>query len=158
MILLFQSDISGTLIFLCRAFTGLAPDRDPAPARPFVAAGMPCATGQPPPHAGSFPRRRERPEAHQRRPDLADPARRAAARAELDAHVAGHHPEELRKSPGRTQAEVAAALGVGQSRIAQIENGDPEAMESGTLRACAAALGGGVGVTISAGARPVKVA
>ena len=48
-------------------------------------------------------------EAHQLHPDLDDPARRAAARAELDAHVAGYHLKELRKSLGRTQAEVAAA-------------------------------------------------
>jgi len=94
-------------------------------------------------------------EAHQLHPDLDDPARRAAARAELDAHVAGYHLKELRKSLGRTQAEVAAALGVSQSRI---ENGDLEAMELETLRAYAAALGGRIDVTISVGPRSVKVA
>ena len=97
-------------------------------------------------------------EAHQLHPDLADPARRAAAHAELDAHVAGYHLKELRKSLGRTQAEVAAALGVSQSRISQIENGDLEAMELETLRAYAAALGGRIDVTISVGPRSVKVA
>jgi transcriptional regulator with XRE-family HTH domain len=59
---------------------------------------------------------------------------------------------------GRTQAEVAAALGVSQSRISQIENGDVEAMELETLRAYAAALGGRIDVTISVGPRSVKVA
>jgi transcriptional regulator with XRE-family HTH domain len=72
--------------------------------------------------------------------------------------VAGYHLKELRKSLGRTQAEVAAALGVSQSRISQIENGDLEAMELETLRAYAAALGGRIDVTISVGARSVKVA
>jgi DNA-binding XRE family transcriptional regulator len=97
-------------------------------------------------------------EAHQLHPDLADPARRAAASAELDAHVAGYRLKELRKSLDRTQAEVAAALGVSQSRISQIENGDLEAMELETLRAYAAALGGRIEVTISVGPRSVKVA
>src|SRR5690349_9420674 len=50
MILLFQSDISGTLILLSSTFAGLT-------ARPQP---MPCATRQPQPHAGSFPRRKER--------------------------------------------------------------------------------------------------
>src|SRR5215471_20065304 len=45
MILLFQSDISGTLILLSSAFAGAY--------RPVAA--LPCATGQPQPHAGSFP-------------------------------------------------------------------------------------------------------
>jgi len=97
-------------------------------------------------------------EAHRLHPDLADPVRRAAARAELDAHTPGYHLKELRKSLGKTQAEVAAALGVSQSRISQIENGDIEAMELETLRAYAAALGGSIEVTISVGPRSVKVA
>lgn len=68
-------------------------------------------------------------EAHRRNPELADPARQAQARAELDAYVAGHHLKELRKAIGKTQAEVAQILGVSQSRVSQIENGDLEAME-----------------------------
>jgi predicted XRE-type DNA-binding protein len=56
------------------------------------------------------------------------------------------------------QAEVAAALGVSQSRISQIEKGDLEAMELETLRACAATLGGRIDVTISVGPRSIKVA
>ncbi len=56
--------------------------------------------------------------------------------------VAGFHLGELRKLVGKTQAEVAALVGVSQSRISQIENGDIEAMGLETLRAYAAALGG----------------
>ncbi|AWS45633.1 helix-turn-helix transcriptional regulator [Streptosporangium sp. 'caverna'] len=97
-------------------------------------------------------------EAHRLHPEPAAPERRAAAEAELDAYVAGYHLKELRKSLGRTQAEVAAALGISRSRVSQIENGDPDAMELETLRAYAAALGGHVEVTISVGPHPVKVA
>ena len=97
-------------------------------------------------------------EAHLRHPDMADPVRHAAADAELDAYEAGHHLKELRKALGKTQADVAAALGVSQSRISQIENGDPAAMELETLRAYAAALGGRVHVTINVGPHSIQVA
>ncbi|MEU6722032.1 XRE family transcriptional regulator [Nonomuraea sp. NPDC046802] len=90
-------------------------------------------------------------EAHRRHPELADPQRQAKARAELDAYVADHHLRELRKSIGKTQAEVAQILGVSQSRISQIKNGNIEAMELETLRAYAAALGGHLDITISVG-------
>ncbi|MFC5750465.1 XRE family transcriptional regulator [Actinomadura rugatobispora] len=52
---------------------------------------------------------------------------------------------------GKTQAEVAAILGVSESRVSQIENDDLEAMERETLRAYATALGGHVDVTVSVG-------
>jgi DNA-binding XRE family transcriptional regulator len=97
-------------------------------------------------------------EAHRRHPELADPELQAKARAELDAYIAGHHLKELRKAVGKTQTEVAQILGVSQSRISQIENGDIEAMELETLRAYAAALGGHLDITISVGPHSVKVA
>ncbi|MEV0422607.1 helix-turn-helix domain-containing protein [Streptosporangium canum] len=97
-------------------------------------------------------------EAHRLHPELAAPERQAAAEAKLDAYVAGYHLRELRKSLGKTQADVAAALGISQSRVSQIENGDLDAMELETLRAYAAALGGHVDVTISVGPHSVKVA
>jgi DNA-binding XRE family transcriptional regulator len=97
-------------------------------------------------------------EAHRRHPELADPGNQVAARTELDAYVTGYHLKELRKSLGKTQREIAEALGISQSRVSQIENGNVEAMELETLRAYAAALGGRVDVTISVGAHSVKVA
>jgi DNA-binding XRE family transcriptional regulator len=97
-------------------------------------------------------------EAHRRHPEMADPARRAKASAELDAYVAGHQLRELRKSIGKTQAEIARILGVSQSRISQIENGNVAAMELETLRAYASALGGHLDITISVGPHSVKVA
>jgi hypothetical protein len=42
------------------------------------------------------------------------------------------------KSLGKTQADVTAALGISQSRVSQIENGDLDAMGLETLRAYAA--------------------
>ncbi|GGQ02510.1 helix-turn-helix domain-containing protein [Streptosporangium pseudovulgare] len=97
-------------------------------------------------------------EAHRLHPELADPERQATAEAALNAYVAGHHLKELRKALGKTQAEVAAALGISQSRVSQIENGDIDTMELETLRAYAAALGGHVDVTISVGPHSVRVA
>lgn len=97
-------------------------------------------------------------EAHRRHPEMANPQTRARADAELDAQVTGFHLRELRKLVGKTQTEVAAVIGVSQSRISQIENGDIGAMELETLRAYAAALGGHVDVTVSVGPHAVKVA
>ena len=95
-------------------------------------------------------------EAHRLHPELADPDRQAKARGELDAYVADL--KELRKSLGKTQKEIAELIGVSQSRISQIENGNLEAVELETLRAYAAALGGHVDVTVSVGPHSVKVA
>ncbi|AQZ66647.1 Transcriptional regulator, XRE family [[Actinomadura] parvosata subsp. kistnae] len=97
-------------------------------------------------------------EAHRLHPELTDPQRQAAADAHLDAYVADHHLKELRKSVGKTQSEVAAALGISQARVSQIENGDLDSMELETIRAYAAALGGHVDVTISVGPHSVRVA
>ncbi|MET8774484.1 helix-turn-helix transcriptional regulator [Nocardia sp. NPDC050713] len=97
-------------------------------------------------------------EAHRRHPELAEPEAQAAASAQLDAYIAGHHLKELRKALGKTQAEVATALGVSQSRVSQIENGDLAAMELDTLRAYAHALGGHVDITVQVGPHSIKVA
>ncbi|WP_066369164.1 helix-turn-helix domain-containing protein [Herbidospora mongoliensis] len=97
-------------------------------------------------------------EARRLNPEMDDPERRARAEARLDAYVAGYHLGELRKAIGKTQAEVAKILGVTQSRISQIENGNVEVMELETLRAYAAALGGHLDITISVGSHSVKVA
>ncbi|MFD4428332.1 helix-turn-helix domain-containing protein [Nocardia sp. NPDC058497] len=97
-------------------------------------------------------------EAHRLHPELADPEIQAAAAAQLDGRIAGHHLEELRQTIGKTQAELAAALGVSQARISQIENGDLAAMELDTLRAYARALGGHVDISVSVGPHTIKVA
>lgn len=97
-------------------------------------------------------------EAHRLQPAMDNPEIQAAASARLDAYIAGHHLKELRKSVGKSQAEVASALGVSQSRVSQIENGDLSAMELDTLRGYARALGGQVDITVSVGPHSIKVA
>lgn len=97
-------------------------------------------------------------EAHRLNPRLADPQLEAEAEAELDAYITGYQLQELRKSLGMTQAEVAKLLNITQPRVSQIENGEVGALELDTLRAYAAALGGHLNVTIDIGARSVKVA
>jgi transcriptional regulator with XRE-family HTH domain len=89
---------------------------------------------------------------------LTDPDTRSAAAERLDAYIAGHHLKELRKALGKTQADVASALGVSQARISHIENGDLAAMELDTLRAYARALVGRVDITVNVGPHAVKVA
>ncbi|GGK34083.1 helix-turn-helix domain-containing protein [Nocardia camponoti] len=97
-------------------------------------------------------------EGHRLNPDLANPELRAEAAAQLDGRIAGHHLKELRQGVGVTQAELAAALGVSQARVSQIENGDLAAMELETLRAYARALGGHVDISVSVGPHTIKVA
>jgi DNA-binding XRE family transcriptional regulator len=97
-------------------------------------------------------------EAHRLHPELAAPQAQAEAAASLDAYIAGYHLKELRKALGKTQAEIAAVLGVSQSRVSQIENGDLAAMELDTLRAYAQALGGHLDITVSVGPHSIKVA
>lgn len=98
---------------------------------------------------------------HRRReidPGADDPDRRAAAVSAIDTFVAGHHLAELRKAIGMTQAEVAALLGVSQSRVSDIERGRAATIELDTLRAYAQALGGVLDITVRVGPHSVKVA
>ncbi|WP_406295346.1 helix-turn-helix domain-containing protein [Embleya sp. NBC_00888] len=97
-------------------------------------------------------------EARRVNPALADPGVQSRARADIDAYVVGFHLKELRKSLGKTQAEVAAILGVSQSRVSQIETGELDAMELETLRSYAAALGGRLDVTVNIGDMSFHVA
>lgn len=76
------------------------------------------------------------------------PARRAVARAAVQAQIAGHQLAQLRKSRGLTQQAVADAMGVSQRRVSAIESGDLNHSQVGTLHAYIAALGGHI--TISA--------
>jgi predicted XRE-type DNA-binding protein len=91
-------------------------------------------------------------------PGADEPERLAAAESAIDAYVAGHHLVELRKWAGLTQAEIAAILGVSQSRVSDIERGRSATIELETLRAYAAALGGEVDVTVRVGPHTVKIA
>lgn len=62
-----------------------------------------------------------------------------------------HRLAELRKAYHLTQAEVAAELGIDQSRVSRIERGDLVHTELGTLAAFVAALGGRLEVSVRIG-------
>ncbi|MFE6689878.1 helix-turn-helix domain-containing protein [Streptomyces sp. NPDC057743] len=81
---------------------------------------------------------------------------RARVRAENIARIRGHELAALRREAGLTQGGVAAALGVSQARISQIEHGQVDSLD--VLRAYAAALGGEVSVIVRRGDTAVKVA
>ncbi|MEV0032979.1 helix-turn-helix domain-containing protein [Nocardia sp. NPDC050793] len=71
-----------------------------------------------------------------------DPAKVQQARQrELDAQRA-FRLTQVRKAQARTQAEIAQAMGVTQTRVSRIERGDMARTEIGTLEAYVAAMGG----------------
>ncbi len=65
--------------------------------------------------------------------------------------------EDLRKDKGLTQADLAGALGVDQSRISRIENGALDTFEVRTLQDYAEALGGTLEVAIIMGEDHIKI-
>ncbi|MEV4251552.1 helix-turn-helix domain-containing protein [Spirillospora sp. NPDC049652] len=74
----------------------------------------------------------------------------------MDACVVRYPLKELRKAIGKIQAEIAQSLGVSQSRVAQINNGDIEAKELEPRHAYATALGGHLYITVSVGPTPSR--
>nr|WP_253811980.1 helix-turn-helix domain-containing protein [Nocardia amikacinitolerans] len=71
-----------------------------------------------------------------------DPAKVQQARQrELDAQRA-FRLAQVRKAQARTQAEIAEAMGVTQTRVSRIERGDMAHTELGTLEAYVTAMGG----------------
>ena len=86
------------------------------------------------------------------------PARRAAARAEVQAQIAGHQLAELRKSRGLTQQAVAEAMGVSQRRVSAIESGDLTHSQIGTLHAYIAALGGHITINAEFDEQTTRIA
>jgi predicted XRE-type DNA-binding protein len=90
-------------------------------------------------------------------PDASRPMRVAnVRRAQLDA-VRAVRLADLRKEQGRTQQQVANELAVAQSRVSQIESGDLERSELGTIRAYVEALGGQLRVMADFGDEVLKV-
>ena len=65
--------------------------------------------------------------------------------------------EDLRKDKGLTQADLAKALNVDQSRISRIENGALDTFEVRTLQEYAEALGGTLEVAIIMGEDHIKI-
>lgn len=80
----------------------------------------------------------------------------AIARERREAYVRGHQLAEMRKAAGLTQAELADALGVSQTRISKIEHGEVSGID--IVRAYVTALGGTVDMVATVGDRTWRVA
>ena len=81
---------------------------------------------------------------------------RERSREVLGAEQRGYQLAQLRKNSRLTQAQVAAAMGISQARVSQIEHG--RITELDAVRAYIEALGGTVDVLARAGDWTVKVA
>ena len=66
----------------------------------------------------------------------------AAHRQRLDEETRAYRLAEVRQRQELTQDQVAAAIGVRQPRVSQLEGGDLSHVEVATLRSYVAALGG----------------
>lgn len=84
------------------------------------------------------------------------PERQARAQETTEAYVRGYRLAELRRRRNMTQVEVAARMGIGQSRVARIERG--ENLNRETLRAYIEALGGHMKVIADFGDEQLTVA
>lgn len=83
-------------------------------------------------------------------------AERELGRAALRSEQRGYQLAQLRKHTGLTQSQVAAAMGVSQTRASQIEHG--KVTEVDAIRGYVEALGGTVDVVARVGDWTVKVA
>lgn len=80
-----------------------------------------------------------------------DEKRVAGIRDDILAKSRAHRLAELRKTYHLTQKDVAAELGIDQSRVSRIERGDLTHTELGTLAAFVEALGGKLEVNVRVG-------
>ena len=83
-------------------------------------------------------------------------AHRADAREQLLAAVNGAQLADLRKQAGLTQSQLAAATGLTQARISQIEHGTDVSLD--TLRAYVTGLGGQVEIIARLGTTTLNIA
>ncbi|MER7397609.1 helix-turn-helix transcriptional regulator [Streptomyces sp. NPDC000151] len=95
-------------------------------------------------------------EAHPEVTDAEWESRKQAARTATEAYVLGYHLRRIREEQGRTQAQIAAAVGVSQARVSQIERGEIHNLE--TMRTYAAALGARITLSIEYGDRVIGAA
>ncbi|MBZ4014186.1 helix-turn-helix domain-containing protein [Streptomyces purpurogeneiscleroticus] len=107
-------------------------------------------------HSSWAETKRQMREAHPEVTDFEWEARKQAARTTTEAHVLGYHLRMIREEQGRTQAQVAAAVGASQARVSQIERGEIHNLE--TMRTYAAALGARITLSIKYGDRVIGAA
>jgi predicted XRE-type DNA-binding protein len=72
----------------------------------------------------------------------ADPGIDDAAHDIRNARDISYHLARMHKQRGKTQAEVARAMGVSQARVSRMEYGDIEKMQVESVAAYVAAIGG----------------
>lgn len=70
-------------------------------------------------------------------------------KAEMELEAAHYRLRQLREDAGFTQASLAAAIGVGQNRVSQIEHGELGASRVETLRRYVEATGGQLELTVT---------
>jgi predicted XRE-type DNA-binding protein len=80
------------------------------------------------------------------------------AKRELQAYLQAYRLAEARKRRRLSQAQVAAAMGVTQGRVSQIEHGELGDAEVDTLKRYAAALGGQLRLLVDFGDHIVQIA
>jgi len=68
----------------------------------------------------------------------------------------GHELASLRKAQGLSQAQVAAAMGVTQGRVSQIERGGAQ-LDTGTMTAYLHAIGGELTLIATVGDQSVRL-
>jgi predicted XRE-type DNA-binding protein len=90
--------------------------------------------------------------------DLADEPEVARLREVLQAEVRAWRLAEARKHRHLTQAQVAAAMGVGQSRVSAIENGQVDASGISTISSYVSALGGRLRIVADFGDELLEIA
>ena len=88
---------------------------------------------------------------------LIDPANVATAARQQLAEVRAHRLAELRQSLRITQTELADTLHVSQPSISQIERGDLDHSELGTIRGYIEALGGRLEIVANFGDQTIVV-
>lgn len=81
---------------------------------------------------------------------------RAEFREQMRAQLAGVRLAELRKEQGMTQKQLAAATGLTQARISQIENGQTVSLD--VMRSYIAGLGGQVEIVARIGTLRLDIA
>jgi len=89
---------------------------------------------------------------------LGDPERTERVQRLMVEYLHSARLAEIRKRRGRSQTELAQAMGVGQGRVSQIENTDLSRASLATLESYVEALGGHVRVVADFGDDQVQIA
>lgn len=87
-----------------------------------------------------------------------DPARTERVRRLMDEYVRSERLADLRRRLGRSQSDLAQAMGVGQGRVSQIENSELSKASLSTVECYVEALGGHLRVVADFGDDTVQIA